>query len=112
MTNKEYIKTQLDDIIKALTNIRDSIMESEEEETVIESVNGDIPVGKIFEFEGKEYIVKGVSRIELDKIARNDIGSICDLCAFDKHGGGLCDQLCCAWFERQEQTEVYFVEKK
>jgi hypothetical protein len=87
-------------------------MESKEERAVMKSMNGDIPVGKIFEFEGKEYIVKEVSRIELDKIARNDIGSICDLCAFNKRDGGLCDQLCCAWFERQEQTDVYFVENK
>ena len=112
MINKEYIASQLDDIIKALNNIKNSVIESKEEETVIESVNGDIPVGKIFKFEGKEYIVKEVSRIEYDKIARNDIGSICDICAFNKNNDSLCDQLCCAWFERQEQTDVYFVEKK
>lgn len=112
MTNKEYIASQLDDIIKALNNIRNSVIESKEEDTVTESANGDVPVGKTFKFEGKEYIVKEVSRIEYDKIARNDIGSICDLCAFDKGDGSLCDQLCCAWFERSEQTDVYFVEKK
>lgn len=112
MINKEYIVSQLDDIIKALNNIRNSVAESKEKDTAIESINGNIPVGKTFEFEGKEYIVKEVSRIELDKIARNDIGSICDLCAFDKGDSGLCDQLCCAWFERSEQTDVYFVEKK
>jgi hypothetical protein len=112
MKNKEYIVSQLDDIIKALSNIKNSVMESKEECTVMKSMNGDIPVGTTFKFEGKEYIVKEVGRIELDKIARNDIGSICDLCAFNKLDGGLCDQLCCAWFERQEQTDVYFVENK
>lgn len=111
MKNKEYIVSQLDDIIKALNNIKNSVAESEEEDTVVVNKLGDLPVGKTFEFEGKEYIVKEVSRIEYDKIARNVIGSICDLCAFDKGDGRLCDQLCCAWFERQGQTDVYFVEK-
>lgn len=111
MINKEYIVSQLDDIIKTLNNIKDSVMESKEESAVTKSMNGDVPVGKTFEFEGKEYIVKEVSRIEYDKIARNVIGSICDLCAFNTNNNRLCDQLCCAWFERQGQTDVYFVEK-
>jgi hypothetical protein len=112
MTNKEYIVSQLDDIIKALSNIKNSVAESKEGCTVMKSMNGDVPVGKTFEFREKEYIVKEPSRIELDKIMRNVIGSICDLCAFGESDSSLCDQLCCAWFERQEQTDVYFVEKK
>lgn len=112
MANKEYITSQLDDIIKALNNIRNSVAESKEESTVMKSMNGDVPVGKTFEFEGKEYLVKEVSRIEYDKITRNVIGSICDLCAFDKNDSRLCDQLCCAYYERCDETDTYFIEKK
>lgn len=113
MTNKEYIKTQLDDIIKALTNIRDSIMESEETDTVkTKSTYGQVPVGETFEFRGKEYIVKEVGRIECDCIAKHNIGSICDICAFDKGGSSICKQLDCTSFERRDETDVYFVEKK
>ena len=113
MTNKEYIKTQLDDIIKALTNIRDSIMESEETDTVkTKSTYGQVPVGETFEFRGKEYIVKEVGRSVFDRIAKHNMGSICDICAFGESDSSLCDQLCCAWFERRDETDAYFVEKK
>ena len=113
MKNKEYIASQLDNIIEALNNIKNVVMESEENDTVTEGVkNGDVPIGEIFEFEGKEYIVKEVSYIDYGRIRKGDIESICDLCAFDKSNGTPCDQLCCAWFERRDEIDAYFVEKE
>lgn len=112
MKNKEYIASQLDDIIKALNNIKNSIMESEENDTVTEGVkNGDVPIGETFEFEGKEYIVKECSDIEYERIRKGNIESICDLCAFGKSDCTPCYQLCCAWFERRDEIDAYFVEK-
>ncbi len=112
MKNKEYIASQLDNIIEALTNIKNVVMESKEEETEIKSADMDIPIGETFEFEGKEYIVKECSSIEYTRIKEGTIESICDLCAFDKSDGTPCDQLCCAWFERRDEADTYFVEKK
>lgn len=110
MTNKEYVASQLDDIITALNNIKNAVMESEEKETECVE-NRDIPIGKTFEFEGKEYIAKEVSNIEKGRLRECDIKSICDICAFDKIDNRPCDNLCCAGLERRDKTEAYFVEK-
>ena len=70
----------------------------------------DIPVGKTFEFEEKEYVVKEVGDFEMSLLLEQTITSACELCAFE--GSGACNQLCCVSFQRCDNTSVYFVEKK
>jgi hypothetical protein len=112
MTNREYVVTQLDNIIEALSNIKNSVLESEEDKTVIKSENGDVPIGKVFEFEGKEYVAKEVNEIEYDNIKKGIMKYICDICAFRESDNDICNQRCCSWINRSDQTEVYFVEKE